>query len=194
MLLTFGTLVGALVTVQTAATLPEEQARRAFLVSILLALLACLPLPFWLLSRLALQRDNAMAKQSRHVVLVAQPGHASRAPEQPNPLLQDRIKQLEECTIICTREEWENEHRVRLDGAACSECCICMSNIERDAQVRALACGHIFHLLCVAEWFMQDKTFELRCPMCRKALSQQSRLKDTNPQQCDEPGGRSSAG
>jgi len=99
----------------------------------------------------------------------------------------ERIQQLAERTRICTRQEWEEEHLPQLDGIGkdqkADHCCLCMADIAPDDQVRGLACGHAFHLPCVAEWFMRDPTFELSCPLCRVPLSQQRSFEKSDGQE-----------
>jgi len=110
-----------------------------------------------------------------------------REPEvKMHPLLAERIQQLNERTRICSRRVWEESFLPELRGeegaeqmrAAMEQCSICMSGIGPDEQVRGLACGHIFHLLCLGEWFIRDRTFELCCPLCRVPLSEQACFTD----------------
>lgn len=103
-----------------------------------------------------------------------------------NPLITERIQQLGERTRVCSRRVWEETYLPDLRGqdgaeqmrASMSQCSICMSSIGMSEQIRGLACGHIFHLPCIAEWFMRDRTFELCCPLCRVPLSQQGTFRD----------------
>lgn len=106
-----------------------------------------------------------------------------------NPVLAARIRQLTERTRICSREVWEEVYLPQLRGecgaalmkSAMTQCCVCVSDISRHDQIRGLACGHIYHLNCVAEWFMRDPTFELSCPLCRIPMSEQRRFEDAAP-------------
>jgi len=104
------------------------------------------------------------------------------ATEKKTSKVAERIQQLAERTRICTRQEWEEEHLPQLDNIgshlrSVEQCCLCMSDVAMDDQVRGLACGHAFHLSCVAEWFMRDSTFELSCPLCRVPLHEQQSFK-----------------
>lgn len=45
---------------------------------------------------------------------------------------------------------------------AVAECCICLGDQE-DANWCALDCGHIYHLLCIAQCLEHKK----ECPQCR---------------------------
>merc|ERR1719223_1902399 len=102
-------------------------------------------------------------------------------------VLAERIQQLNDRTRICTRKVWEEMYLADLRGGAAGAdemresletCTICMANIADSDRVRGLACGHIFHLPCLAEWFTRDRTFELCCPLCRVPLSKQPRFRD----------------
>lgn len=100
------------------------------------------------------------------------------------PTLRARVDQLSQRTRICTRQDWEDKYLPEMMGADAAEkmrsstssCCICLGDIDLDNQVRGLACGHIFHLPCLAQWFMRDQTFELCCPLCRLPLSKQGTI------------------
>ncbi|CAE7910833.1 unnamed protein product, partial [Symbiodinium necroappetens] len=91
---------------------------------------------------------------------------------QRSDVLTERIQQLNTRTRICTREEWEEAYLPDILGANWSsrvslECSICLGQIAPTARVRGLGCGHMFHLKCLADWFLRDSTLELRCPLCR---------------------------
>jgi len=101
-------------------------------------------------------------------------------------LIAERIQQLNERTRICSRQVWEDSYLVGLKGREVAEkmkpsmaqCCICVCGIEMTDQVRGMACGHSFHLPCLAQWFMQDRSFVLSCPLCRIPLSEQGSFPD----------------
>lgn len=103
-----------------------------------------------------------------------------------NPVIVERIQQLGERTRICSRQVWEEKYLPQLRGtsaanrmkSAMTQCCVCMSDIGMQDQVRGLSCGHIYHLHCVAEWFMRDPTLELSCPLCRVPMSEQRRFEE----------------
>lgn len=115
-----------------------------------------------------------------------QAAHAASAqqreqPKGPPSKVAERTLQLNERTRVCSRLEWEEEYLPRLFGVgreqgSLDQCCLCMSDMAMSDQVRGLACGHAFHLHCVAEWFMRDPTFELSCPLCRMTLSEQKTI------------------
>merc|ERR1740117_2242596 len=83
-------------------------------------------------------------------------------------MLTERVRQLEERTRVCTRAEWESSTTVTDKSHTCS---ICLSGMAPEAKVRGLACGHVFHLECVAKWFLTDATYDLTCPLCRNPLA-----------------------
>mmetsp|Transcript_61605 Transcript_61605/g.156583 ORF Transcript_61605/g.156583 Transcript_61605/m.156583 type:complete len:270 (-) Transcript_61605:77-886(-) len=133
-----------------------------------------------------LMREAEMAESMLSNEDVRPPMSPPRQLELQNPLIAERIKQLSERTRICSRRVWEETYLQDLRGKvgaeqmrdSMSSCSICMSNIKMSAQVRGLACGHIFHLPCLAEWFMRDRTFELCCPLCRVPLAKQGIVSD----------------
>ena len=45
-------------------------------------------------------------------------------------------------------------------------CCICISPIKTGEDTILIKCGHMFHHLCVSEWFKNKNS----CPMCRYDL------------------------
>eukprot|EP00927_Polykrikos_kofoidii_P056310 TRINITY_DN50462_c0_g1_i1.p3 TRINITY_DN50462_c0_g1~~TRINITY_DN50462_c0_g1_i1.p3 ORF type:complete len:134 (+),score=15.44 TRINITY_DN50462_c0_g1_i1:210-611(+) len=104
---------------------------------------------------------------------------AQAAPAAENPLVVERIRQLEERTRVCSRKDWEEACLPGLlaPGCACGDaatCSICLADIGDDERIRGLACGHAFHIQCIAQWFMRDQSLELCCPLCRRSLSEQS--------------------
>ncbi|CAO2836640.1 unnamed protein product [Amaranthus hypochondriacus] len=46
------------------------------------------------------------------------------------------------------------------------ECTVCLGSFEKDETLRLLPCEHIFHLLCIDRWLMNQTT----CPICRADL------------------------
>ncbi|RCV27403.1 hypothetical protein SEVIR_5G326200v4 [Setaria viridis] len=50
------------------------------------------------------------------------------------------------------------------EPGACTECAICLGNVQEGEVVRALpACGHVFHVPCVDTWLASSSS----CPVCR---------------------------
>lgn len=58
-------------------------------------------------------------------------------------------------------------------------CSICRESFEQTSIVRKLACGHIFHIGCVDEWFETN----IRCPLCRQDLRDNQNIQDENDEQ-----------
>lgn len=183
-------LAGVVSTMQLLRCVPQPAPVK--LLSLLIAGLSTLV--FW---RLLRARDDEPDERCISLIWfrvdaqglqASEAGDRLRRPAQPlvelPPLLQSRVDQLSQRTRICSRQEWEDNYLPKLlgrDGAeklrsATCSCCICLADIEADAQVRGLACGHIFHLHCLAQWFMRDQTYELCCPLCRLPLSKQGTI------------------
>ncbi|XP_060715111.1 E3 ubiquitin-protein ligase Arkadia-like [Tachysurus vachellii] len=49
------------------------------------------------------------------------------------------------------------------------KCTICLSILEEGEDVRRLPCMHLFHQLCVDQWFLTNK----KCPICRVDIEAQ---------------------
>lgn len=103
-----------------------------------------------------------------------------REPEPISEFIDDRIRWLGERSRVCSRAEWESywvptlpRNSQTAAASTAGSCSVCMENIAMDAKVRGMACGHYFHLDCVAEWFARDQSFEIACPLCRTPLAQQ---------------------
>lgn len=103
-----------------------------------------------------------------------------REPEPISPEMNERIQWLSERSRICTRGEWESHwlptlprNSQRAGRSVAGSCSVCMENIAMDQKVRGLSCGHYFHLDCLAEWFMRDRSLEISCPLCRTPMSEQ---------------------
>jgi hypothetical protein len=50
-------------------------------------------------------------------------------------------------------------------------CCICLSDINKEEETVLLPCGHLFHWPCVLEWLNKNNT----CPVCRFELPPETR-------------------
>jgi hypothetical protein len=111
-------------------------------------------------------------------------------------VVEERIDQLNKRTRVCTLREWTDmfspsltppdSQREKLEAGVTEvgreemRCystspvsSICINELSMDARIRGLSCGHLFHLECAGQWFMKDQTFQLRCPLCWRALSEQ---------------------
>lgn len=112
----------------------------------------------------------------------AREGAGERVRPQMDPILEERLRQLEASSHICTRAQWEELHVPRLppDAAAgsraCARCVVCMTDIAPNERIRGLACGHYFHVGCVGRSFLEDTSGEMRCPLCRVPIHEQRAL------------------
>lgn len=48
-----------------------------------------------------------------------------------------------------------------------SQCIICMEEFEKREKINLLPCQHIFHINCIKQWLLKQKT----CPFCKKEIS-----------------------
>ena len=46
------------------------------------------------------------------------------------------------------------------------ECTICLNDIESPNSCKQLRCGHVFHKMCINQWFESKNS----CPTCRKEV------------------------
>ena len=46
------------------------------------------------------------------------------------------------------------------------QCIICMEEFQEKEKVKALPCAHIFHINCIKQWLLKQKT----CPFCKSEL------------------------
>ena len=49
-----------------------------------------------------------------------------------------------------------------------SDCAVCLTEFEKEEEIRELPCDHIFHDACIRDWFMKAKSAV--CPLCRNLL------------------------
>lgn len=52
-------------------------------------------------------------------------------------------------------------------------CCVCLSKLREDEDIRVLYCSHKFHKACVDRWF---NTCKKTCPICRFSMIEEERL------------------
>lgn len=45
------------------------------------------------------------------------------------------------------------------------QCAVCIEYFDEEDCIRALVCGHIFHMLCVDSWLTKRRAC---CPLCKK--------------------------
>ena len=67
------------------------------------------------------------------------------------------IQQFEKIPIIKFRKYKSNGN---------SQCIICMEEFEKGEKVNLLPCQHIFHINCIKQWLLKQKT----CPFCKKEI------------------------
>ena len=67
------------------------------------------------------------------------------------------IQQIQEIPIIKYRKYKSN---------GISQCIICMEEFEKREKVNLLPCQHIFHINCIKQWLLKQKT----CPFCKKEI------------------------
>jgi len=49
-----------------------------------------------------------------------------------------------------------------------TDCAVCLTEFEKEEEIRELPCDHIFHDPCIRDWFMKAKSAV--CPLCRNQL------------------------
>ena len=67
-------------------------------------------------------------------------------------------QQIEKIPIIKFRKYKSNGN---------SQCIICMEEFEKREKINLLPCQHIFHINCIKQWLLKQKT----CPFCKKEIS-----------------------
>eukprot|EP00929_Paragymnodinium_shiwhaense_P034300 TRINITY_DN18687_c0_g1_i1.p1 TRINITY_DN18687_c0_g1~~TRINITY_DN18687_c0_g1_i1.p1 ORF type:complete len:267 (+),score=34.70 TRINITY_DN18687_c0_g1_i1:123-923(+) len=112
--------------------------------------------------------------------------NAHRSEKEVTILVAQRIQQLAERSRICTYSDWKEKYVPSMawsaDKSPCKckhqqpqqcACPVCLVDFADEDRVRGLSCGHIYHVHCVAQWFLSDKSFELPCPLCRRSIAEQ---------------------
>ena len=86
---------------------------------------------------------------------------ASLESEEP----QSEVAQIE-AAIQASLQDVSSEPSARLDAstAASASCSVCLEDITRGQNARALRCGHVFHTQCIARWLRTSRL----CPICRE--------------------------
>ena len=67
------------------------------------------------------------------------------------------IQQIEKLPIIKYKKDKNNENY---------QCIICMEEFEKNEKVNLLPCGHIFHINCIKQWLLKQKS----CPFCKSEI------------------------
>ncbi|KAK9284725.1 hypothetical protein L1049_023902 [Liquidambar formosana] len=56
---------------------------------------------------------------------------------------------------VCGCKRWEHE------------CSVCLSGFEPESEINRLACGHVFHKVCLEKWL---DYWNITCPLCRTPM------------------------
>lgn len=65
---------------------------------------------------------------------------------------------------------FENDAASDSDGECEMECSICRRGLRTHGSVKALPCGHVFHVQCIDKW-LQWQGVSRPCPLCRRRPS-----------------------
>jgi len=83
-----------------------------------------------------------------------------------------------------TKEEIDEntaEHVVPSCGEL-DNCSICLEEMEHEAKVRKLSCGHCFHMGCSAKWLGINKS----CPVCKLDITERRAAKESSKEDSKE--------
>lgn len=58
-----------------------------------------------------------------------------------------------------------------------TECCICLTDINKTTGQVDMSCSHKYHLKCISKWLSNHST----CPMCRATTSEMETLESNSP-------------
>lgn len=73
------------------------------------------------------------------------------------------------CSNLLSRA-FENDASSDSDGESEMECSICRRGLKTHGSVKALPCGHVFHVRCIDKW-LQWQGVSRPCPLCRRRPS-----------------------
>ncbi len=48
------------------------------------------------------------------------------------------------------------------------DCPICLEDFKGGDNVITLQCNHIFHEICLTEWYIKQNSNKIKCPICNK--------------------------
>lgn len=68
---------------------------------------------------------------------------------------------------IVQRNLVESLPRIPACDSGCTECGVCLSEMEPNLRVVQLPCRHAFHTQCISKWLTQCKN---TCPLCSKLI------------------------
>lgn len=87
-------------------------------------------------------------------------------------------KGLQQMAVV---REGEGQNEPILPRRQASEpggpCSICLDPLECDDYIRALACGHVFHVACVDAWLISRRAF---CPLCKAEYHSRTHRRSAN--------------
>lgn len=58
----------------------------------------------------------------------------------------------------------EIDRRDHVDG-----CSVCLTEFESESEINHVACGHVFHRVCLEKWLDVNR-WSITCPLCRTPL------------------------
>ena len=67
------------------------------------------------------------------------------------------IQQIEKLPITKYKKDKNNENY---------QCIICMEEFEKNEKINLLPCGHLFHINCIKQWLLKQKS----CPFCKSEI------------------------
>lgn len=76
----------------------------------------------------------------------------------------------------CQREIQRQEPKVKtkMENTNTNECSICMEELAKTTGSSTMACGHCFHIGCLARWLTKNET----CPYCRHEANEHERFQE----------------
>eukprot|EP01090_Pellita_catalonica_P009531 TRINITY_DN20634_c0_g1_i1.p1 TRINITY_DN20634_c0_g1~~TRINITY_DN20634_c0_g1_i1.p1 ORF type:complete len:210 (+),score=22.38 TRINITY_DN20634_c0_g1_i1:89-631(+) len=105
-----------------------------------------------------------------HAILHAPPGAPSGASQKTINTLKSQ-KYSEE---VKENEEIDDDH---------ATCAICLSDYEKDEEIRFLPCRHHFHKDCVDRWLATNKS----CPFCKRCIDAKPEKKTKTEEEIETP-------
>jgi hypothetical protein len=71
---------------------------------------------------------------------------------------------FEDIKVTLNQDEFNNLEKFYFNSTESRECLICLEKFEINDQVTKIHCNHIFHTICIKEWFLKENS---KCPVCR---------------------------
>jgi hypothetical protein len=85
--------------------------------------------------------------------------------------------------LVATRFDATPAGKKRKSGSDRDSCCICITKLRANSQVKTLACGHVFHAKCINSSLMKTA---MTCPICRAAVELKEPLEKKKKKNEDE--------